>query len=72
MTHTHYFTKALFAIVMAFFFGITEATAQCVIPIGPGQSYIENFESGQMECWTVETTGSALIQNSQYKIVQDR
>ena len=59
MKDTHYFTKALFAIVMVFFFGTTVATAQCVIPIGPGQSYIENFESGQMECWTVETTGSA-------------
>ena len=59
MKDTHYFTKALFAIVMAFFFGTTVATAQCVIPIGPGQSYSENFESGQMECWTVETTGSA-------------
>ena len=44
---------------MAFFFGTADATAQCVIPIGPGQSYIENFESGQMECWTVETTSSA-------------
>ena len=59
MKNTHYFTKALFAIVMAFFFGTATAVAQCVIPIGPGQSYIENFESGQMECWTVETTGSA-------------
>ncbi|MBR3491689.1 MAG: T9SS type A sorting domain-containing protein [Bacteroidales bacterium] len=59
MKHTHYFTKALLAILMAFFFGTATAVAQCVIPIGPGQSYIENFESGQMECWTVETTSSA-------------
>ena len=35
------------------------AFSQCVIPIAPGQSYIENFESGQMECWTVESTGAA-------------
>ena len=59
MKNKPYFTKALLATVMAIFFGTAVATAQCVIPIGPGQSYIENFESGQMECWTVETTSSA-------------
>lgn len=32
--------------------------AQTVIPIVEGQSYIENFESGQMEGWTVEATGA--------------
>jgi hypothetical protein len=53
------FTKILFATAMAIFFCAATATAQCVIPIGPGQSYIENFESGQMECWTVETTSAA-------------
>lgn len=40
-------------------FGTVQAFAQCVIPIADGQSYIENFESGQMDCWTVETNGSA-------------
>lgn len=33
--------------------------AQCIIPITDGQSYSEDFESGTMECWTVEATGSA-------------
>lgn len=59
MKSKHYYTKALFAMVMVIFSIAATATAQCVIPIAPGQSYIENFESGQMECWTVETTSSA-------------
>ena len=59
MKNKHYFTKALFATIMAVFFGAATAPAQCVIPIPPGQSYIEDFQSGQMECWTVETTSSA-------------
>ncbi len=58
MKNKHYFTKALFATMMAFFF-VATATAQCTIPIAPGQSYIEDFQSGEMECWTVETTSSA-------------
>jgi len=58
MKNKHYFTKALFATMMAFFF-IATATAQCTIPIAPGQSYIEDFQSGEMECWTVESTSSA-------------
>ena len=44
---------------MAIFVSVVTATAQCTIPIAPGQSYTEDFESGEMECWTVETTGSA-------------
>jgi len=32
--------------------------AQCVIPITNGQSYIEDFDDGTMECWTVEATGA--------------
>lgn len=32
---------------------------QCVIPINDGQSYTEDFESGTMNCWTVESTSSA-------------
>ena len=58
MKNKHYSTKALFATMMAFF-SIATATAQCTIPIAPGQSYIEDFQSGEMECWTVETTSSA-------------
>ena len=45
--------------MLAFFLGTNAAFAQCVIPIGPGQSYSEGFDSGEMECWTVETTSSA-------------
>ena len=59
MKNIYYFTKSLFAFTMAIFFGTAAATAQCVIPIGPGQAYSEDFESGQLECWTVESTGSA-------------
>ena len=32
--------------------------AQCVIPITDGQPYTEDFDSGAMECWTVEATGA--------------
>ena len=59
MKNRHYLTKALFVAAMTIFFYAATATAQCVIPIGPGQSYTEDFQSGQMECWTVETTGNA-------------
>lgn len=45
----------LLAIILAFF--STNVLAQCIIPITQGQSYIEDFESGQMECWTTEATG---------------
>jgi len=59
MKNKHYYTKALFATIMALFFGTATAAAQCTISIAPGQSYIEDFESGEMECWTVETSSSA-------------
>jgi hypothetical protein len=59
MKNKHYLTKALLVTVMAIFSIAATATAQCVIPIAPGQSYNEDFESGEMECWTVETTSSA-------------
>ena len=32
--------------------------AQCVIQVTDGQAYTEGFESGTMECWTVEATGT--------------
>ena len=51
--------KTFVATVVALFCFTAAATAQCVIPIAPGQSYIEDFQSGQMECWTVESTGNA-------------
>ncbi|MBR0175929.1 MAG: choice-of-anchor J domain-containing protein [Bacteroidales bacterium] len=59
MKNKYYLTKALLVTAMATFFFTATAVAQCVIPIAPGQSYTENFDSGQMECWTVETSGSA-------------
>ena len=59
MKNKHYFSKALFATVMALFLNAAIAVAQCTIPIAPGQSYLEDFQSGEMECWTVETTSSA-------------
>ena len=58
MKNKHYYTKALFVTIMAIFFSVATATAQCTIPIAPGQSYNEGFDSVEMECWTVETTGS--------------
>ena len=59
MKYKHYFTKMLFATTAVIFFSVATAVAQCTIPIAPGQSYIEDFQSGEMECWTVETTSSA-------------
>ena len=59
MKNKHSFAKILFVTVMAIFSIAATATAQCTIPIAPGQSYIEDFQSGEMECWTVETTSSA-------------
>lgn len=50
-------TKLLLGILIMCLFNSIEAVGQCVIPILEGQSYTEDFESGTMECWTVETTG---------------
>lgn len=57
MKNKHFTLLALLAIVLAYC--SVNAFSQCVIPIAPGQSYIEDFQSGEMECWTVETTSSA-------------
>lgn len=57
MKNKHFTLLALLAIVLACC--SVNAFSQCVIPITPGQSYIEDFQSGEMECWTVETTSSA-------------
>lgn len=59
MKNRNCLTKVFLAAMLAFFLGTNAAFAQCVIPIGPGQSYSEGFDSGEMECWTVETTSSA-------------
>ena len=58
MKNRHLFTQLIFAVALVLMTA-GNTFAQCVIPIGPGQSYIEGFESGEMECWTVETTSSA-------------
>lgn len=49
----------LFTLLALSVFATFNAFAQCVIPITSGQSYVENFDSGTMECWTVESTGAA-------------
>lgn len=59
MKNKHYSPKTMLVTMMAIFSFAASAAAQCTIPIAPGQSYIEGFDSGEMECWTVETTGSA-------------
>lgn len=59
MKNKLFLNKNFVAIFMALFCFTAVATAQCVIPIAPGQSYIEDFQSGQMECWTVESTSNA-------------
>ena len=51
--------KQIFLIIALVIITARVSFGQCVIPIAPGQSYIEGFDSGQMECWTVETTSSA-------------
>ena len=58
MKNRYLFTQLIAAIALVFM-TVGHSFAQCVIPIAPGQSYIEDFESGEMECWTVETTSSA-------------
>ena len=58
MKNRQIFTKLFLAITLVF--AVNDITfGQCEIPIAPGQSYIEDFQSGEMECWTVETTSSA-------------
>ena len=56
MKNKHYLILAL--LTASIMIHTTNVLAQCVIPITEGQSYTENFESGQMECWTVEATGT--------------
>ena len=58
MKNRQIFTTLLLAIALVFAMN-DMSFGQCVIPIAPGQSYIEDFQSGEMECWTVETTSSA-------------
>lgn len=58
MKHRHYYSKALLVTAFLAILAPASALSQCVITLTDGQSYIENFDSGQMECWTVESEGS--------------
>ena len=51
-------------------FGITNAFAQTVIPIVNGQNYIEDFESGTLGDWTVDSLTDALC--AEYEVDRDR
>lgn len=50
--------KHLTLLTVLLTFCTMSAFAQCVIQITDGQPYLENFDSGTMECWTVEATGN--------------
>lgn len=58
MKNNPYFLKVLLVTAIVLFFRAS-VLAQCVIPITDGQPYFEDFDSGQMECWTVESNGNA-------------
>ena len=51
MKNKSLFLVALVLLASCFCF---RAYAQCVIPIAEGETYLEDFESGNLECWTVE------------------
>lgn len=53
------YNKHFTLLALLLVFSITNTLAQCVIPITDGQPYTEDFQSDIMECWTIETTGSA-------------
>ena len=53
-----FFTQTLIALAMFFLFTVN-TSAQCVIPITNDQPYIEGFEDGGFDCWTVEYNGGA-------------
>lgn len=58
MKHSSLLAKT---ILITWIFLLTSAVSwgQNVIPIVAGESYLEDFESGTMEGWTVESTGAA-------------
>ena len=53
MKHLRFFTL-IFATAIVCFLTASPAFGQCVIPITNEQSYIEDFESQSLDCWTVE------------------
>ena len=58
MKNKHYFTKALFATLVALFF-VVSSFAQCTVTVTDDQPYIEDFEGDGFDCWTVETDGGS-------------
>ncbi len=51
--------KALVSAVIFSMLGIV-AFAQCDVTIGPGEIFLEDFESGNLDCWTIESNGGAI------------
>ena len=56
MKHMRIFTL-IFATAIVCLLTAAPAFGQCVIPITNEQSYLEDFESQSLECWTVEGDG---------------
>ena len=58
MKNKHYFSKALFATLVALFFAVS-SFAQCTVTVTDGSPYIEDFEGDGFDCWTVESDGGS-------------
>lgn len=58
MKHYSLLSKAMLTTMIALLFMTNQSWAQDVIPIVAGQSYYEDFESGSLNGWTVESTGN--------------
>lgn len=52
MKHKHF---TLLAFLLAF--GVFTTYAQCTIQVTDSQPYFEDFESGSLECWTIDANG---------------
>ena len=58
MKNKSFFAQSLLAMAMLFCFTAATSFGQCVIPITDSQPFIEGFEEGGFDCWTVETVGN--------------
>ena len=58
MKHMRIFTL-IFATAIVCFLTAAPVFGQCVIPITDEQSFLEDFESQSLECWTVESNGGS-------------
>ena len=56
MKNKHYFSKALFATLVALFFAVS-SFAQCTVTFTDGSPYIEDFEGDGFECWDIDISG---------------